>query len=332
MPLLGQWRLPWWLPRLRQFLGRNLHRRADHCERLGHRGTRDRRSLPAGRLPRCVGGFPERAWVRRARAFTIQDSGGPRKTIERGIAMVRELLTDANCVRREPVFASHLCVGLQCGRSDGYSGISANPAPGAAVDRLARHGGAAILSETTEIYGAEHLLTRRAVSPEVGAKLLVRIAWWGTCGERNNAALDNNPSAANKAGGLTTMMEKSLGAVAKGGATNLVDVYEYAQPITAKGFVFMDSPGYDPMCRSATRQQQASAERQHGRGSVQAVVCDLADRCSPPQKVLHCISVIRPSGFVRVNSKIVTPGLRGLRSSMKVSAYSGIVALCRLIW
>lgn len=203
------------------------------------------------------------------RSFTIQDSGGTRKTIERGIAMVNEMLADANRVQRVPVPASHLCVGLQCGGSDGYSGISANPALGAAVDRLVRHGGTAILSETPEIYGAEHLLTRRAASQAVGDKLLARIQWWQDYCTRNGGALDNNPSAGNKAGGLTTILEKSLGAVAKGGTTNLVEVYEYAQPIDAKGFVFMDSPGYDPV--SATGQVASGANLicfTTGRGSA----------------------------------------------------------------
>ncbi|MEX3955745.1 UxaA family hydrolase [Trinickia sp. EG282A] len=205
----------------------------------------------------------------RLRTFTIQDSGGTRKTIERGIAMVREMLPEANRVKREPVPASHLVVGLQCGGSDGYSGISANPALGAAVDRLVRHGGTAILSETPEVYGAEHLLTRRAVSREVGENLLARIGWWQDYCARNGAAMDNNPSAGNKVGGLTTILEKSLGAVAKGGTTNLVAVYEYAQRIDAKGFVFMDSPGYDPV--SATGQVASGANLicfTTGRGSA----------------------------------------------------------------
>ncbi|KIG09768.1 UxaA family hydrolase [Caballeronia concitans] len=205
----------------------------------------------------------------RLRSFTIQDSGGTKKTIERGIAMVKEMLADANRVQREPVPASHLIVGLQCGGSDGYSGISANPALGAAVDKLVSHGGTAILSETPEVYGAEHLLTRRAVSREVGEKLLARIKWWEQYCERNGAAMDNNPSAGNKVGGLTTILEKSLGAVAKGGTTNLVEVYEYAQRIDAKGFVFMDSPGYDPM--SATGQVASGANLicfTTGRGSA----------------------------------------------------------------
>ncbi|WP_442794138.1 UxaA family hydrolase [Paraburkholderia sp. HD33-4] len=203
------------------------------------------------------------------RSFTIQDSGGTRKTIERGVAMVREMLVDANRAVREEVPASYLTVGLQCGGSDGYSGISANPALGAAVDRVVQHGGAAILSETPEVYGAEHLLTRRAVNREVAEKLLARIAWWQNYCERNGAALDNNPSAGNKVGGLTTILEKSLGAVAKGGTTNLVEVYEYAQPIRAKGFVFMDSPGYDPT--SATGQVASGANLicfTTGRGSA----------------------------------------------------------------
>src|SRR5213078_3242579 len=158
---------------------------------------------------------------------------------------------------------------LQCGGSDGYSGISANPALGAAVDRLVRHGGTAILSETPEIYGGEHLLTRRAVSQAVADKLLARLRWWERYCERNDAAMDNNPSAGNKAGGLTTILEKSLGAVAKSGTTNLVDVVEYAQPVTAHGLVFMDTPGYDPV--SATGQVAGGANLicfTTGRGSA----------------------------------------------------------------
>jgi len=202
-------------------------------------------------------------------AFTIQDKGGTRKAVEEGVARIRELLPDANRVRRETVPASHLVLGLQCGGSDGYSGISANPALGAAVDLLVRHGGTAILSETPEIYGAEHLLTRRAVSREVGEKLISRIKWWEDYTARNGNEMNNNPSPGNKAGGLTTILEKSLGAVAKGGTTNLVDVYEYAMPVTAKGFVYMDTPGYDPV--SATGQVAGGANMicfTTGRGSA----------------------------------------------------------------
>ncbi|MBV9189258.1 MAG: altronate dehydratase, partial [Betaproteobacteria bacterium] len=202
-------------------------------------------------------------------AFTIQEKGGTRKAVESGIARVREMLPEANKVRREPVPASHLTLGLQCGGSDGYSGISANPALGAAVDLLVRHGGTAILSETPEIYGAEHLLTRRAVSQAVGEKLIERIHWWEEYTRRNGNEMNNNPSPGNKAGGLTTILEKSLGAVAKGGTTNLVAVYEYAEPVTAKGFVYMDTPGYDPV--SATGQVAGGANMicfTTGRGSA----------------------------------------------------------------
>jgi altronate hydrolase len=203
------------------------------------------------------------------RTFTIQDTGGTRKTIARGIELVETMLSRANDVKREPVSASHLLVGLQCGGSDGYSGISANPALGTAVDILVSHGGTAILSETPEIYGAEHLLTRRAVSREVGEKLLDRIRWWEDYCARNKAALNNNPSAGNKAGGLTTILEKSLGATAKGGNSNLVEVYEYAERVNAKGLVFMDTPGYDPI--SATGQVAGGANLisfTTGRGSA----------------------------------------------------------------
>jgi altronate hydrolase len=202
-------------------------------------------------------------------AFTIQEKGGTRKAVENGVARVKEMLPEANKVKRVPVPASHLVLGLQCGGSDGYSGISANPALGAAVDILVRNGGTAILSETPEIYGAEHLLTRRAVSREVGEKLIARIRWWEDYTRRNGNEMNNNPSPGNKAGGLTTILEKSLGAVAKGGTTNLVDVYEYAQAVTAKGFVYMDTPGYDPV--SATGQVAGGASLicfTTGRGSA----------------------------------------------------------------
>jgi altronate hydrolase len=179
------------------------------------------------------------------------------------------MLPEANKVQRVPVPASHLTLGLQCGGSDGYSGISANPALGAAVDLLVRHGGTAILSETPEIYGAEHLLTRRAVNRAVGEKLIQRIKWWEDYTSRNGNEMNNNPSPGNKAGGLTTILEKSLGAVAKGGTSNLVQVVEYAEPVTEKGFVYMDTPGYDPV--SATGQVAGGANMicfTTGRGSA----------------------------------------------------------------
>jgi altronate hydrolase len=201
--------------------------------------------------------------------FNIQETGGTAKTVAHGIELVQWLLEEANRVKREPVSAAHITVGLQCGGSDGYSGISANPALGAAVDRLVRHGGTAILSETPEIYGGEHLLTRRAVSTAVADKLINRIKWWEAYTARNDQEMDNNPSAGNKAGGLTTILEKSLGAIAKSGTTNLTDVFEYAQPVTTKGLVFMDTPGYDPV--SATGQVAGGANLicfTTGRGSA----------------------------------------------------------------
>ena len=201
--------------------------------------------------------------------MTIQESGGTPKAIAEGVRRVREMLPHANQVARETVAASHIVVGLQCGGSDGYSGITANPALGAAVDLLVKHGGTAILSETPEIYGAEHLLTRRAASRAVGEKIVERIHWWEDYTARTKGEMNNNPSPGNKAGGLTTILEKSLGAVAKGGTTGLMDVYEYAMPVTAKGFVFMDTPGYDPV--SATGQVAGGANVicfTTGRGSV----------------------------------------------------------------
>lgn len=203
------------------------------------------------------------------KTMTIQATGGTARTVAAGIEQVKAMLVEANNVRREPVDAKHLVIGLQCGGSDGYSGITANPALGAAVDRLVLHGGTAILSETPEVYGAEHLLTRRAVSREVGEKLIERIHWWEAYCARMNADLNNNPSAGNKAGGLTTILEKSLGAVAKGGTTNLVDVYRYAEWVRAHGLVFMDTPGYDPV--SATGQVAGGANLicfTTGRGSA----------------------------------------------------------------
>lgn len=203
------------------------------------------------------------------RTFNIQDSGGTAKTIDKGIQLVKDMLPIANDCQREACDVSHLTVGLQCGGSDGYSGISANPALGAAVDLLVAHGGTAILSETPEIYGAEHLLTRRAVSREVGEKLIERIRWWENYTAINEGEMDNNPSPGNKAGGLTTILEKSLGAVAKGGTTALRAVYEYAEPVNEHGFVFMDTPGYDPV--SATGQVAGGANLicfTTGRGSA----------------------------------------------------------------
>ncbi|GAB0113125.1 UxaA family hydrolase [Acidisoma sp. C75] len=205
----------------------------------------------------------------RLATMVIQESGGARKSIEAGIARVRELLPEANSVTRVQVPVSNLTVALQCGGSDSFSGLTANPALGHASDLIVRHGGTVILTETTEIYGAEHLLTRRAVSPAVGQKLLDRLAWWEDYTRRNGGEIDNNPSPGNKAGGLTNIVEKSLGAVAKAGTTNLVDVVGYAEPVTEKGLVIMDGPGFDPV--SATGQIAGGANIlcfTTGRGSV----------------------------------------------------------------
>lgn len=191
------------------------------------------------------------------RTLTIQELGGTRKSVEAGVEAVKAMLPTVNGFERRPAPASELSLALQCGGSDGYSGITANPALGIAADILVRNGGTAILSETPEIYGAEHLLTRRARSTEVGEKLIDIIHWWEDYAERNRMELNNNPSPGNKAGGLTTILEKSLGAAAKSGSTNLNAVYRYAEKITEKGFVFMDTPGYDPV--SATGQVAGGA-------------------------------------------------------------------------
>jgi altronate dehydratase len=203
------------------------------------------------------------------RYMTIQQTGGTRRTVEAGVAMLREICEVANHARREPAPASALTVALQCGGSDGYSGITANPALGHASDILVRHGGTTILAETPEIYGAEHLLTRRAASPEVGQRLLERIEWWEDYTAKRGGEMNNNPSPGNKRGGLTTILEKSLGAVAKGGSAPLAGVYRYAEPIDVHGFTFMDSPGYDPC--SVTGQIASGANLvtfTTGRGSV----------------------------------------------------------------
>ena len=194
----------------------------------------------------------------RFHGLTIQETGGTRATIDRLKAMVTALLPEVNSVSRTTCPASALAVALQCGGSDGYSGITANPALGVAADYLVGLGGTAILAETPEIYGAEQLLLRRAASPEVAEKLISRIKWWESYTAMHGASMDNNPSPGNKAGGLTTILEKSLGAASKGGSTPLADVLGYAEPVGKPGFVFMDSPGYDPV--SVTGQIASGAQ------------------------------------------------------------------------
>jgi altronate hydrolase/galactarate dehydratase len=205
----------------------------------------------------------------RFRYMTIQQTGGTRATVDKGVAILRELAVEADKAARADAPASGLVLGMQCGGSDGYSGITANPALGVASDLLVRHGGISILSETSEIYGAEHLLTRRAIDDSTGRKLVDLIDWWEDYTARNYGEMDNNPSPGNKRGGLTTILEKSLGAVAKGGTAQLSGVYKYAEPIDAPGFAFMDSPGYDPC--SVTGQVASGANLiafTTGRGSV----------------------------------------------------------------
>ena len=178
--------------------------------------------------------------------MNIQDVGGLRKTVELGIQKIEAMLPLVNAATRTPCPVSELMVALQCGGSDAWSGITANPALGHAVDLLVAQGGTGVLAETPEIYGAEHLLTARATTRDVGEKLIGLIRWWEDYTARNKGSMDNNPSPGNKKGGLTTILEKSLGAAAKGGTTPLTGVYKYAEPVTEPGLAFMDSPGYDP--------------------------------------------------------------------------------------
>jgi altronate hydrolase len=202
-------------------------------------------------------------------SFTIQESGGTRRAIEEGLERLAGMLPKVGAARRSETPASALSLGLQCGGSDAWSGVTSNPALGVASDRLVGLGGTVILSETPEIYGAEHLLIARAASPAIADKLRARLAWWEDYTARNGAQMDNNPSPGNKAGGLTTILEKSLGAVAKAGGSTLVDVAKYAEPIATSGLVFMDSPGFDPC--SATGQVASGATMiafTTGRGSA----------------------------------------------------------------
>lgn len=224
------------------------------CERNQVADLMDSQGLKSGRL---------------MRSMVMQDVGGTRATIEAGVRAVEEMLPLANACRRQTVPASHISIGLQCGGSDGFSGITANPALGAAMDILVRHGGTAILSETPEIHGVEYMLTRRAVSPEVGQKLLDQLAWWADYTRGHNGQFNGVVGPGNQAGGLANIFEKSLGSAMKCGTTPLQGVYAYAEPIDRKGFVFMDSPGYDPV--SATGQIASGANLicfTTGRGSM----------------------------------------------------------------
>jgi altronate hydrolase len=179
--------------------------------------------------------------------MTIQNTGGVRKSVEAGVEAVLKLLPAANALERSNQPISKIVLAENCGGSDGNSGITANPALGVASDELVRYGGTSVLAETPEIYGAEHLLVRRAVSRDVGEKLISLIRWWENHARQHNATIDNNPSFGNREGGLTTIYEKSLGALAKGGQSPLAAVYQYAEPVTASGLCFMDTPGFDPV-------------------------------------------------------------------------------------
>jgi altronate hydrolase len=179
--------------------------------------------------------------------LTIQGQGGIRKTVQAGIELIEQLLPIVNQTQRTPQPVSELVVALQCGGSDGWSGVTANPVVGLVADEVVRQGGTVALAETPEIYGAEHLLTRRAINREVGEQLVEKVRWWEAHAAMHHVEIDNNPSAGNKVGGLTTILEKSLGAVAKSGSTPLMGVYDYAEPITARGFTYVNTPGYDPV-------------------------------------------------------------------------------------
>ncbi len=225
------------------------------CERNQLQGLMDQEKLKAGST---------------LHTFIMQESGGTRQTIQAGIEVVQSLLEKANTVKRQTVSASHLTVGLQCGGSDGFSSITANPALGAAVDILARHGGTGILSETPEIYGVEHTLTRRAASQEIGEKLISRIRWWkDEYSVGRDVQINGQVSPGNQVGGLANIFEKSLGSSMKGGTGPLMEVFRYAEPVNTKGFVFMDTPGFDPV--SATGQIAGGANLiafTTGRGSM----------------------------------------------------------------
>jgi altronate hydrolase len=186
------------------------------------------------------------------KAITMQEAGGTKAAIDMGKAAIREMLTEADKVQREPCSAEHISIGLQCGGSDGFSGLSANPALGKAMDILVKNGGTAILSETPELYGVEHTLTSRAQTPEVGKTFVDRINWWLDYNEGRDTQINGRVSPGNNAGGIANIIEKALGGAKKGGSSGVMGVYEYAQPVTEKGLVIMDTPGFDPV--SATGQ------------------------------------------------------------------------------
>jgi altronate hydrolase len=263
----------------------------------------------------------------RFHGLTIQDTGGTRATIAAIKAKVAELLPEVNRARREACPASDLRLALQCGGSDGYSGITANPALGVASDLLVGLGGTAILSETPEIYGAEQLLLRRATSPEVADRLIACIRWWEAYTEMNGGSMDNNPSPGNKQGGLTTILEKSLGAAAKGGSTPLTAFYDYAERVTEPGFVFMDTPGYDPV--SATGQIAGGAQIvvfTTGRGSafgskpaptIKVATNDALFRAMPEDMDINCGDILSSGRTLREKGEEILDRILAVASGEK---------------
>ena len=176
----------------------------------------------------------------------IQELGGVGNTIRAGIARIEAMLPTANARQRTPQPIAALTLALQCGGSDAWSGVTANPVVGLVSDEVVGAGGTVVLAETPEIYGAEHLLTQRAINPEVAQALMEQVHWWEEHARRQGTEIDNNPTPGNKAGGLTTIYEKALGAVAKSGNTPLMAVYDYAARVSGQGVTFMNSPGNDP--------------------------------------------------------------------------------------
>lgn len=223
-------------------------------------------------------------------SFVMQEEGGTQATIQKGIAAVEKMLPAANSIQRERVPLKHLTVALECGGSDSFSGLSANPALGVAVTKLVQQGGTAILSEISEIFGAEYLLTRRAATPEIAQKLLDRIAWWQAYSRGCDTQINGHVTPGNQAGGITNVLEKSLGGIKKGGETGLMEVYRYAEPVKVNGLVFMDTPGYDPV--AVTGQVAGGANlvafttgRGSCFGSVPAPTCKLATNTALYEKM-----------------------------------------------
>jgi altronate hydrolase len=186
----------------------------------------------------------------RLAGLTLQSSGGTPGAIQAARREIARFLEQAASERRAPAPLARIVLGLNCGGSDSLSGITANPALGHCCDLLVAAGATCVLAETPEIFGAEHLLVKRSRNRQVAEKLLACIQDYKHYLSRFEATFDDNPSPGNKAGGVTNILEKSLGAVAKGGASPLIDVYRYADPVTAPGLVFMDTPGYDPVSLS----------------------------------------------------------------------------------